>query len=98
VIITPTDHPNHEVHSVLGFNTGRNGVHTARTMMFKELSALLQQLPLEAPRTAFEAAVLQENVLGKTTISSRKRTLEHLVSLYVLDPAAPVFRLLRHFW
>ena len=66
--------------------------------MFKELSTLLQLLPFEAPRPAFEAAVLQENVLGKRTISSRKRTLEHLLSLYGLDPSIPVFRFLRHFW
>ena len=98
VIIASAHHPTQEVPTAPGFNTGRNGVHTSRTMMFAELSTLLQHLPLEAPGAAFEGAVLQENVLGKTTISSRKRTLEHLLLLYGLDPSIPVFRLLRHFW
>ena len=82
----------------LSLHSGRSGVHTSRTMMFKELSILLQRLPIDASRTAFQEAVINDNVLGKTTISSRKRTFEHLVSLYVLDPTAPIFRLLRHFW
>src|SRR5205823_2094857 len=84
--------------SALGFNTGRNGVHTSRTMMFAELSTLLQHLPVDARRVDFEEAILRENVLAKSTISTRKRTFDHLISLYALDPVVPVFRLLRHFW
>jgi len=67
-------------------------------MMFAELLTLLQQMPVDARRVDFGEAILRENVLAKSTISSRKRTFEHLISLYALDPVVPVFRLLRYFW
>ena len=76
----------------------RAGVHTARTIMLREISTMLEQMPPECARSAFEKAVVQDNILGKATVSSRKRTFEHLVSLYALDPAVPTFRLLRHLW
>lgn len=82
----------------IGFNTGRNGVHMARTCMLQEISFLLSELDESTDRAEFTEAVLSGNVLSKSTASSRKRTLEHLISLYGLDPALPLFRLLRHFW
>src|SRR5271163_2931436 len=44
------------------------------------------------------AAIVEDNVLGKATQTTRKRTAQRLRELYGLDPACPLFRLLRHFW
>jgi len=84
--------------AALGFNIGCNGAHTARTLMLDEISTLLSQLPRAEDRNTFLEAILVKNILSKSTSSSRKRTFEHLVSLYVLDSRVPLFRLLRHFW
>jgi hypothetical protein len=84
--------------AALGFNIGCSGAHTARTLMLDEISTLLSQLPLAEGRNTFLEAILVKNILSKSTTSSRKRTFEHLISLYVLDSGALLFRLLRHFW
>ncbi|WP_299430675.1 hypothetical protein [uncultured Meiothermus sp.] len=72
--------------------------HTSRTMMYRELSMLLEAVPPGAPGAAYQAAVLQENVLLKKTLSSRKKTLGYLRALYVLRPEDPLFRALRALW
>ena len=82
----------------LGFKLGLGGVHMARTLLAKELAILLNQLPQARDKTTFSQAVLEGNILSKSTASSRKRTFEHLVSLYGLDVRLPIFRLLRYFW
>jgi len=82
----------------LGFNMGRNGAHTARTLMLQEMSVLLDQIAGAAGRPVYEESVCSGNILSKSTGSSRKRTFEHLVALYGLSPEIPHFRLLRHFW
>lgn len=82
----------------LGFNSGRNGVHAARTVMLGEISSLLAEVGGNRDRQDYADAVVERNVLSKSTASSRKRTLEHLISLYALDGHVPVFRLFCHFW
>jgi len=44
---------------------------------------------------AYRKAVLQDNVLGKTTQSTRAKSLRHLRELYALDESTPVFSTLR---
>ncbi|MDP2603141.1 MAG: hypothetical protein Q8S00_11175 [Deltaproteobacteria bacterium] len=41
---------------------------------------------------------MEENCLGKHTLSTRRLTLQRLTELYALNPAVPLFRLLRMFW
>ncbi len=82
----------------LGFRDGTASVHTSRTMMLDELSLVLGGVPAAAKPEAYAAAVVEANVLGKPTQTTRKRTLQRLVGLYALDPKCPLFRLLRHFW
>jgi hypothetical protein len=78
-----------------GFKFSAGGAHVSRTMMLAELAAVLAAVPAGAPSADYRAAILQHNVLGKTTDSTRKKSLRHLRELYALDEATPVFALLR---
>lgn len=82
----------------LGFRDGSSSVHTSRTMMLAELSLVLEHVGPKAKAAEYLAAVVEQNVLGKPTQTTRKRTAQRLVELYALDSTRPVFRLLRHFW
>ena len=82
----------------LGFRSGPGSVHESRTIMLEELGLLLDHLPADAPADRYRLAVVEDNVLGKPTRSTRLKTAKYLASLYALDPSRAVFRLLRHFW
>ncbi len=75
------------------FSTG--GAHVSRTMMLTELEALLAAVPAGSIPEDYRAAVLGRNVLGKTTVSTRHKTLRHMRELYSLDESVPIFGLLR---
>jgi hypothetical protein len=81
-----------------GFRHGTMTVHTSRTMMLQELRLLLDWVDADAPASRYVAAIMDDNVLGKPTRSTRQRTAKHLIELYALDPHCTLFRLLRHFW
>src|ERR1019366_386344 len=81
----------------LGFKFGDKGAHTSRTIMLAELSTVLHQRPASATRADYANAVVGENCLGKHTASTRKLSLQRLSEMYALDPAVPLFRLLRLF-
>jgi hypothetical protein len=82
----------------LGFKFGDKGTHTSRTIMLDDLSALLRQCPPGVARGEYVRALVDENCLGKHTLSTRKLSLQRLTELYGVDPAVPLFRLLRVFW
>jgi hypothetical protein len=84
--------------AALGFRNGSSSVHTSRTMMLDELSLVLDRVPATAKADTYVAAIVEDNALGKPTQTTRKRTAQRLGELYGLDPACPLFRLLRHFW
>jgi hypothetical protein len=67
-------------------------------MMLDELSLVMEHVGADAPVADYQKAVIEENVVGKATQTTRQRTVKRLEELYGLDPACPVFRLLRHFW
>lgn len=79
----------------LGFSVNRTGGHMARSMMLTELRKLHESLPPDARVADYRQAVVDRNVLGKPTQSSRVKSFRHLVELYGLDPAKPVFGVLR---
>lgn len=81
-----------------GFRLAHSGPHTSKTLMLKELEALLAAVPIDAPAKAYRAAIVEENVLGKRTLSSRKETASRLKALHGLDPSKPLFRVLRRLW
>ena len=82
----------------LGFRFGINGPHAARTMMLDDLRVLLAHTPTGATRADFAAAVVTENVLGKSTKKARELALRHLGTLYGLDTSNAIFRALRRLW
>jgi hypothetical protein len=82
----------------LGFRTGSMSVHTSRTMMLEELGLVLDRVPLLARKAEYELAIVDQNVLGKPTRTTRQRSLRRLTELYALDPACSVFHTLRLYW
>jgi hypothetical protein len=79
-----------------GFRFGAKGTHTSRTMMFEELSHVLQATAPDARRADYAAAIIDGNCLSKQTASTRR--LKRLGELYGLDPSIPLFRILRRLW
>lgn len=84
--------------SSIGFREGDKGTHTSRTMMLEELGVMLAAVPLDGNREAYLHAAIEENVLGKPTVATRKLSVQRLSELYALDPQCPLFRVLRKIW
>lgn len=82
----------------LGFKLGKGGVHAARTMMLTELRRLLPAIPKDACRSHYRQAIVDENLLEKPTVNTRKLTFHHLCGLYALDPEICLFRIFRELW
>ena len=81
-----------------GFRFGDKGTHTSRTIMLAELAELLAAVGPEAAEKDYAVAIVEENVLGKATIATRRSTGQRLRELYALDPRVPIFRVLRQLW
>lgn len=82
----------------LGFRFGDKGTHSSRTIMSEELQSLLVTVPGTRERIDYETAILDDNCLGKHTLATRKLSLQRLSELYALDPAIPIFRIMRDLW
>jgi hypothetical protein len=67
-------------------------------MMLAELSLALDLDSQDQSKDAYRTAILDQNILGKPTRATRLRTAKRLSELYALDPACPLFRLLRYYW
>lgn len=78
-----------------GFKFGHTGPHNSRTMMLEEMSRCLDVLPPEAARGDYRTAIVDRNILGKSTESTRKECFRRLRELYALEPAVPLFGLYR---
>lgn len=81
-----------------GFREGDRGTHTSRTMMLAELVATLAAVRADATRQAYVRCIVDDNCLGKATAATRALTAQRLAELYALDPAVPLFRILRRLW
>ena len=81
-----------------GFRFGEKGTHTSRTMMLAELTELLAALPANATHDEYTEAIIESNVLGKQTTSTRRLTNQRLGELYGLSLTVPLFRVLRRLW
>lgn len=79
----------------LGFRYGASGGLLSRTMMLTELSLILAQTSESALLAEISNAIVEANILGKPTLASRRKSLDHLIELYGLDPTKALFRLLR---
>ena len=63
------------------FSSG--GAHISRTMMLAELSAVLANVPQGSSAADYREAILERNVLSKTTDSTRRESLRRLRELGV---------------
>ncbi|PAU86292.1 hypothetical protein CK507_15725 [Pseudomonas sp. WN033] len=81
-----------------GFKFGRNGAHASRTMMLAEVSELFYGRPASATADQYKEDIEVFNVLHKPTEKARKLTWRHLVDLYGMDTAIPLFRVFRRLW
>lgn len=81
-----------------GFYSAITGVHMSRSMMLDELTLLLKGTRGDASREAMRKAVVEENLLGKPTASSREMTFKHLQRAYTLDTTKVLWRVLRRFY
>ena len=84
--------------SKAGFRFGDKGTHTSRTIMLSELSDLLATEPIDAERTEYASAIIDDNILGKQTMATRRLTNQRLGELYGLNRRLPLFRTLRWLW
>lgn len=78
-----------------GFKFSPGGAHISRTMMLAELDAVLAAVPPGSDALSYREAIVQRNVLGKETGSTRDKSLRHLRELYALDGACPIFGTMR---
>jgi hypothetical protein len=67
-------------------------------MMLEDLGLILRHVAAEAPSAQYRQAIIEDNILGKPTRTTRQRSAKRLTELYALDPDCTLFRLLRHFW
>ncbi len=72
----------------------RNTVHTARTMMFLELSKVMD---FSVSSDNYQES-MKNNVFGKKSQDGIKKTSNFLTQLYGFDISTPKFKLLKHFW
>jgi len=78
--------------------TRAGGAVSSHTILVPALSRLLGSVDRGAGLGEYERAVVEDNVLGKSTAASRRRTLRYLKELYVLRPESILFRALRDLW
>jgi hypothetical protein len=81
-----------------GYKLEGSGAHSARSMMLAELKALFQSTAPEASKEQYKSDICDYNLLDKPTVKSRNLTYRHLVDLYGLDTAIPLFRVFRSLW
>ena len=78
--------------------TRAGGANSSHTILLPALTRLLEVVDRDAGADAYEVAVVEDNVLGKNTTESRRRTLRYLRELYLLRPDSVLFRALRDLW
>lgn len=74
------------------------GPSTSQTIMVASLQRLLSLVPAAAAPKDYQAAVREDNVLGKQTVSGREWAFRQLRRFYGFDPRRLLFRALRDLW
>lgn len=97
-MLIPVSNPTPELAQSLGFRFGDKGTHTSRTLMLEELRLVLAATKPGARREEYSRAIIDDNCLGKTTLSTRRLSNQRLGELYGLDEGLGVFRVLRRLW
>ena len=81
-----------------GFVNDAGGAHSSRTMMLADLRLLLAACPQSASLEEYKSAIVDENVLLKKTVATRKISFRRMRELYALDRKILLFRALRDLW
>jgi hypothetical protein len=68
-----------------GCKLSAGGAHNSRTMMLDEISRLLTSVSDSASADEYKKAILENNILGKGTITTRAKTYRYLRELYALS-------------
>jgi len=87
-----------ETTALHGFVVEGRGAHTSRTIMLAELRLLLNATPPTANQRQYRTAILEDNVLLKKTVTTRRESLARLRELYGLDRGILLFRAMRDLW
>lgn len=78
-----------------GFKLTDGGAHASRTMMLGDVTRLIATRDAKANIEDYSRAVVEENVLGKATKTTRLETLRRLRELYALSTRYPIFTIYR---
>jgi len=81
-----------------GFINEPVGAHSSRTMMLADLRLLLAACPQSSSLEEYRSAIIDENVLLKKTVATRKVSFRWMRELYALDRKILLFRALRDLW
>lgn len=81
-----------------GFTSEPLSVHSSRTMMLADLRLLLAACQKDASLDEYQAAIVEENVLLKRTVATRRVSFLRLRDLYALNTRILLFRALRDLW
>lgn len=73
------------------FRTGPRGTHSSRTLMLSEISALARAGAFASPREA----IVEQNILAKTTSSGRLLSFQRLREIYSFDARSELFNVFR---
>lgn len=92
------EHSTWSARRAAGFRFGDRGTHTSRTIMSAELNELFGHLPADADRARYASAIIDDNILAKSTVATRRLSNQRLGELYGLDPAIPLHRVHRRLW
>ncbi|WP_422901450.1 hypothetical protein [Propionivibrio sp.] len=79
-----------------GFKTAGGGTHQSKTLMLAELTAYMQAA-LHSEASASDL-IIEQNVLGKATLSARKIALTRLTGLYAVSERASIASVLFAIW
>ena len=81
-----------------GISNSPGGTHTSRTIMLEELQLLLAACPVTATLEVYQRAIIDDNVLRKYTLTTRKRTLKSLRETLSPRPEGITRFALRDLW
>ena len=73
-------------------------IHTSRTIMLSELTALLSMAPPDADKATYRSMIVEDNTLNKSTLKTRQLPAKLLGELYTLDLQDSPFRVMRQLW
>jgi hypothetical protein len=84
--------------SKLGFYFGTSGAHAGRSLMLADLDILIRHAPAVSLNEWFSSAILNENLLAKTSFNNRIVANKRMRQLYGLDARICLYRNFRNLY